>query len=144
MSTNKSRATKLETVSIYEALKTCCTRTEDGCVVYHEGWSDARISRELGFKVGMIARTRRDIFGRFPKTRREAATPSREKLAAIEMKFTEIEVKFEDIADHLQHLDTRLNAHWEKITRLEGKFQLAFPEYDPKNSTSPLGLKKHS
>jgi hypothetical protein len=124
--TDHSKASYRELIAINDLLRQVLHTKEEGAA-YEQGWSDEKVAAQIGCKTNWVSNARRKLFGNFPVKKPE--------IEAIKDYLTTLREALVKQVERYKILDDRM-------ARLEGKMQIAFPNYDPKDSVSPLAVVK--
>jgi len=132
--TDHSKASYRELIAINDLLRQVLHTKEEGAA-YEQGWSDEKVAAQIGCKTNWVSNARRKLFGNFPVKKPETPTTLRSEIEAIKDYLTTLREALVKQVERYKILDDRM-------ARLEGKMQIAFPNYDPKDSVSPLAVVK--
>jgi hypothetical protein len=132
--TDYSKASYRELIAINDLLRQVVHTMENG-VVYEQGWTDDKVAAQIGCKTNWVSNARRKLFGNFQKVKKPEPTTLRSEIEEIKDYLTTLREALVKQVERYKILDDRM-------ARLEGKMQIAFPNYDPKDSVSPLAVVK--
>ena len=91
---SKSMLSLKNKIEVFEFLKTCCRKTEDGKAEYLEGWNDAKVAVHFGVTAANITGVRNEMIGKLRGTSPIAAMHN-----ATQQRFEKLEERVSRLED---------------------------------------------